>query len=233
MSGLSSGPIPDPHVPPSHPNRRVKQLPLKLQSNRQPQIEHIIWGRRAAQTPLWWWPCFGWCLVCDFSITVQPVSALFTVLKRTVQVIHCLFLSYWTFVFNDSEMGLKLTYSRLRSLRIADSDFLEIYWSSQFSHLQHDRREKFTGNDITSYFRSAANRTNVSILSLIDNGSTAFKGRMIQVLDLLLYKGQVCAPWPRKWNPNGRAVVCASHCWLAACCFRVQVAHICWFRNKW
>ena len=25
--------------------------------NRRPQIEHIMWGHRAAWSPLWWWPC--------------------------------------------------------------------------------------------------------------------------------------------------------------------------------
>ena len=38
---------PDPYV--ATPNREVV--------DRRTLIEHIIWGRRAAWSPLWWWPC--------------------------------------------------------------------------------------------------------------------------------------------------------------------------------
>ena len=51
---------PDPHVP---PNRGV--------ANRRPQIEHIVCGRRAAWSPLWWWP---W-IACGRSLSVlEPVD---------------------------------------------------------------------------------------------------------------------------------------------------------------
>ena len=65
MGGLSIGPIPDPPRPPNPPNRGAKSPPLKLQPNQRPQIEHIMLGRRAAWSPLWWWPCFSSHAVAD------------------------------------------------------------------------------------------------------------------------------------------------------------------------
>ena len=36
----------------------IPRTPYRGVVNRRPQIEHIVWGRRAAWSPLWWWPCF-------------------------------------------------------------------------------------------------------------------------------------------------------------------------------
>ena len=68
MGGLSNGPIPDPTSPLNSPNGGggVKKPPLKLQPNRRPQIRHIVWGRREAWSPLWWWPC-SWYLPTESS----------------------------------------------------------------------------------------------------------------------------------------------------------------------
>ena len=37
---------------------RSPRTPNRGVVNWRQQIEHIIWGRRAAWLPLWWWPCF-------------------------------------------------------------------------------------------------------------------------------------------------------------------------------
>ena len=42
---------PDPHIPQTE----------GLQIGDQPQIEHIMWGRRSPWSALWWWTCFQRC----------------------------------------------------------------------------------------------------------------------------------------------------------------------------
>ena len=41
---------------------RLPRSPNRGVVNRRPQLENIIWGRRAAWSPLWCWPCPKWLL---------------------------------------------------------------------------------------------------------------------------------------------------------------------------
>ena len=50
----------------AHP--RLPRTPNGGVANWRPPIEHIIWGRQAAWSPLWWWPCCNKCFVKDGSL---------------------------------------------------------------------------------------------------------------------------------------------------------------------
>ena len=65
--------------PPRPPNPQTggQKTPLKLQPNRRPQIEHIMWDHRAAWSPLWWWPCMYLCsILIAFCSQLKATSGL-------------------------------------------------------------------------------------------------------------------------------------------------------------
>ena len=66
--------------------------------------------------------------------------------------------------FLTQKMGLKWPYRCLRVTQMADFDFLGNYKASSLK-IEHvialDSLYMLTGNDVTNYFRSEANRTNV------------------------------------------------------------------------
>ena len=100
-------------------------------------------------------------------------------------------------------------------------DFLpklfELATLKYFRDIARDGLYRSAGNDITSYFQSAADRVNVPILSHVQVGSTHFQKltvleKVIQVLSFLLCESlDVFAPRPRKWGPGGPTVVNESH----------------------
>ena len=96
MGALSNGPIPDPLRPPNPQTGRSKSPHLKLQPYRQPQIEHILSGRRAAWSSLWWWPCclFMHCLCAYFLGIVRSLWRSLEIFQSTTMQ-QKLRLKFW------------------------------------------------------------------------------------------------------------------------------------------
>ena len=109
-------------------------------------------------------------------------------------------------------MGLKWAYIHLlRITQMADFDFLETANASRFkisNSIALNSLYIFIGNDVTSYFRSQANRMNVFILGrdfsiMVQPILKKFTVLeiVIQVVHFLLCNLlDISATWPRKWG---------------------------------
>ena len=78
---------------PTYPNQVV--------TNWRPHIEHIMWGRRAAWPPLWWWPCYSLSLIFKRIIyfTTYSFSPVTFYFARIFTIFTC--QGQLTLVFND------------------------------------------------------------------------------------------------------------------------------------
>ena len=66
---------------------RSQRTPNRVVINGRPQIEHIMRGRRAAWSPLWWWPCYSINHVAYFAYCHQFMGVLALILtNKTVKL---------------------------------------------------------------------------------------------------------------------------------------------------